>query len=116
MTRHVTSPSFDVAVIGAGPAGSATARSLARSGYRVALVERSRFDGNLDTATVGRHDDGDSAAVLTIQIEQCGLRGRFSTAVRPRCSGSLAGIVHASTAPDGTAARRRALAAQRMRC
>ena len=67
-------------------------------------VERSRFDGHLDAAAVGRHDDGDMAAVLTIQIEQCGLRRRFSAAVRPRCSGSLAGIIHASTAPDGTAA------------
>lgn len=38
-TRH-----FDVVVAGAGPAGSATARRLARAGLRVALVERSRFD------------------------------------------------------------------------
>ena len=35
---------FDVVVAGAGPAGSATARWLAQSGCRVALVERSRFD------------------------------------------------------------------------
>jgi len=68
-------------------------------------VERSRFDGHLDATTVRRHDDGDSAAVLTIQIEQRGLRRRFSATVRPRCSGSLAGIVHASTAPDGTSRR-----------
>lgn len=34
----------DVAVVGAGPAGSATARWLASRGRRVALVERSRFD------------------------------------------------------------------------
>ena len=35
---------FDVAVIGAGPAGSATALRLARKGCRVALIERTRFD------------------------------------------------------------------------
>jgi flavin-dependent dehydrogenase len=35
---------FDVAVIGAGPAGAAIARWLALAGRRVALVERSSFD------------------------------------------------------------------------
>jgi len=35
---------FDVAIIGAGPAGSAAARRLAGGGCRVALVERTRFD------------------------------------------------------------------------
>ncbi|MFI5954423.1 FAD-dependent oxidoreductase [Cryptosporangium sp. NPDC051539] len=34
---------FDVAIVGAGPAGSATARRLALAGCRVVLVERSRF-------------------------------------------------------------------------
>ena len=38
------SADFDIAVIGAGPAGSATARRLAKSGCRVVLFERSRFD------------------------------------------------------------------------
>ncbi|SHM68716.1 FAD-dependent oxidoreductase [Cryptosporangium aurantiacum] len=37
-------PDFDVAVVGAGPAGSATALWLARAGRRVLLLERSRFD------------------------------------------------------------------------
>jgi flavin-dependent dehydrogenase len=40
----MTSVHFDAAVIGAGPAGSATARRLAMQGQRVALVERSRFE------------------------------------------------------------------------
>ncbi|MGH7928106.1 MAG: NAD(P)/FAD-dependent oxidoreductase, partial [Candidatus Binatia bacterium] len=34
---------FDVAVIGAGPAGSATAISLASVGHRVVLLDRARF-------------------------------------------------------------------------
>lgn len=35
---------FDAAVVGAGPAGSATARWLALRGWRVALIERTRFE------------------------------------------------------------------------
>jgi len=34
------SPSFDVAVVGAGPAGSTTARILARKGYKTVIIER----------------------------------------------------------------------------
>jgi menaquinone-9 beta-reductase len=34
---------FDVAIVGAGPAGSATAIALARRGYAVALVDKQRF-------------------------------------------------------------------------
>ena len=41
---RMMSSDFDVAVVGAGPAGSATARWLALRGQRVALLERSRFD------------------------------------------------------------------------
>ncbi|HEX5906256.1 MAG TPA: FAD-dependent oxidoreductase, partial [Propionibacteriaceae bacterium] len=33
----------DVVVVGAGPAGSATATHLARHGLRVSLLEKSRF-------------------------------------------------------------------------
>ena len=35
---------FDVAVVGAGPAGAATALRLANSGCRVALIERTQFE------------------------------------------------------------------------
>lgn len=35
---------YDIALVGAGPAGSATARRLAQSGCRVVLLERSRLD------------------------------------------------------------------------
>src|SRR4026207_905045 len=39
----MTPAHFDVAVIGAGPAGSATAYFLARGGLRVALLDKSDF-------------------------------------------------------------------------
>ena len=35
--------SFDVVIVGAGPAGSATAIGLARLGYEVALVDKKAF-------------------------------------------------------------------------
>ncbi len=34
---------YDVAIVGAGPAGSSTATYLARAGWRVALVDRAAF-------------------------------------------------------------------------
>ncbi|HWE69542.1 MAG TPA: FAD-dependent oxidoreductase [Acidimicrobiales bacterium] len=40
------SPVFDAVVVGAGPAGSATALALARAGRSVALVERGPFPGS----------------------------------------------------------------------
>jgi menaquinone-9 beta-reductase len=36
-------PVWDVVIVGAGPAGSATALRLARRGYRVLIIDRSRF-------------------------------------------------------------------------
>ena len=33
---------FDVAIVGAGPAGSSTAITLAQRGYQVALIDRAR--------------------------------------------------------------------------
>lgn len=44
MTKGPQRAPFDAAVIGAGPAGSATARWLALQGWRVALLERTRFE------------------------------------------------------------------------
>lgn len=44
MTATPAPAEFDVAVVGAGPAGSATARGLAQRGWRVGLIERTRFD------------------------------------------------------------------------
>jgi flavin-dependent dehydrogenase len=43
---------YDVAVVGAGPAGAALARRLARRGRSVALLERSRFDRPRDGETL----------------------------------------------------------------
>ena len=40
---HTVPSSWDVIVIGAGPAGSVTARELARMGQRVLLVDKARF-------------------------------------------------------------------------
>lgn len=41
-----TGPVRDVAVVGGGPAGAATARRLATAGLSVVLLERSRYDGS----------------------------------------------------------------------
>jgi flavin-dependent dehydrogenase len=65
---------YDVAVVGAGPAGSATARRLALSGCRVVLLERSRFD----TPRVGESLAPPANALLT----DLGVWPRF-TGLRP---------------------------------
>lgn len=44
MATDLEATIFDVAVVGAGPAGSATARWLAQRGRRVALLERTHFE------------------------------------------------------------------------
>jgi len=43
MLRAARARAYDAAVIGGGPAGSATALMLARAGWAVALIEKSRF-------------------------------------------------------------------------
>jgi flavin-dependent dehydrogenase len=40
---RVVTPEYDVALVGAGPAGSASATLLARTGLRVVLLDRARF-------------------------------------------------------------------------
>lgn len=43
LTPHDLPPSADVVIVGAGPAGAATARLLARLGHDVVLLDRHRF-------------------------------------------------------------------------
>ena len=42
-STRMTAPTFDCAIVGAGPAGSATATHLARAGLNVALLDRAAF-------------------------------------------------------------------------
>lgn len=43
LTQGLTMPDVDVAIVGAGPAGSVTAIALARRGYEVALLDKKSF-------------------------------------------------------------------------
>lgn len=55
-------PVYDVAIIGGGPAGSAAAITLARSGGRVLLLERGRFPRH---KVCGEFVSGESLALLS---------------------------------------------------
>ncbi|MDA8281378.1 MAG: FAD-dependent oxidoreductase, partial [Actinomycetota bacterium] len=44
--NHAPAGDFDAVVVGAGPAGSAAALVLARSGQRVCLLERGPYPGS----------------------------------------------------------------------
>ncbi|WP_170323429.1 NAD(P)/FAD-dependent oxidoreductase [Cryptosporangium phraense] len=68
---------FDVAVVGGGPAGSATARRLALDGYRVVVLERSRFS----TPRVGES----LSPAVTPSLRALGVREPFD-ALGPRPS------------------------------
>jgi len=62
----------DVAIIGAGPAGSVAAASLARKGWRVAVFEQSRFP---------RFSIGESLLPQSMQfLDEAGLLARVEAA------------------------------------
>ena len=67
----MSSPIYDVAVIGGGPGGSATAAFLARAGLRVGLFERETFP----RMRVGVANGGDGS-VRVLQGEDLADRAR----------------------------------------
>ena len=77
---------FDVLVVGAGPAGSATTLHLARSGARVLLVDRARFPrdkpcGGGLTGRALRHLPCDVAPVVERVVDRMVLRAGYRTTV-----------------------------------
>src|SRR5438045_8050511 len=77
---------FDVAVVGAGPAGSMTAYRLARAGARVLLVDRARFPrdkpcgGGLTSRAV-RELPFSVEPVVEEVVDRFALRFRYRTGV-----------------------------------
>jgi geranylgeranyl reductase family protein len=81
-TYHRTVRRFDALVIGAGPAGSATALRLARAGARVLLVDRQRFPrdkpcGGGLTGRALRHAPCDVSPVVEHEVDRFELRLRY---------------------------------------
>src|ERR1700752_3303346 len=77
---------FDVLVVGAGPAGSATALHLARAGARVLLADRSRFPrdkpcGGGLTGRALRHVPCDVEPVVERVVDRMVLRAGYRTTV-----------------------------------
>ena len=73
---HPDRPHYDVVVVGAGPAGAATAMLLARAGLRVLVVDRSRYGAD----TLSTH------ALLrggVLQLHRWGLLDRLVEAGTP---------------------------------
>ncbi len=85
---------YDAIIIGAGPAGSSTARLLARAGWAVALVEKSQFPR--------RKVCGEFLSATTMPVlEACGVADAFSAAAGPPVTrvGAYAGSAKL-TAPE----------------
>ena len=77
-----TSSAYDVIVVGARPAGAATAMVLARSGLRVLVVDRSRYGAD----TLSTH------ALLrggVLQLARWGLLHELTAAGTPPVRGSV---------------------------
>jgi geranylgeranyl reductase family protein len=77
---------FDVVVVGAGPAGSATAAHLAREGARVLLADKARFPrdkpcGGGLTGRALRHAPGDVTPVVEGVVDRMVMRAGYRMAV-----------------------------------
>ena len=68
-------PRASVLPPGAGnePKKPIKAQERANKGEERYVGERVRLDGHVDAATVRRHDDGDLATILPIELAQAGL-------------------------------------------
>lgn len=85
---------FDVLVVGAGPAGSATAIHLARRGARVLLVDKARFPrdkpcGGGLTGRALRHAPCDVEPVVEHVVDRFVLRAGYRRPVRRASNGPL---------------------------
>src|SRR4051795_11466147 len=77
---------YDAAVVGGGPAGSATAWHLAEAGASVLLVDRASFPrdkpcGGGMTMRAVRHCPVDPSPVVEEEVDVVELRFRFGAAV-----------------------------------
>jgi geranylgeranyl reductase family protein len=85
---------FDAVVVGAGPAGSATALHLARAGASVLLVDKARFPrdkpcGGGLTARALRHVPCDVEPVVERVVDRMVLRAGYRTTVDRTCRAPL---------------------------
>jgi glycine/D-amino acid oxidase-like deaminating enzyme len=98
----MTAPPFDVAVVGAGIVGAATASELARRGARVCLLDRGEVSGGTTGLGEGNVLASDKDAGPELELTLHGLRmydeleERLGAVARIRRKGAL--VVHADAA------------------